>query len=279
MNEYYYFKQTGTPEIHAAIVGISKEDWICAQPQESRSDAFKKMAENGFDILPKINKDGTINTFFYTANWGKYSEEGIKWNKIKPEDCLYYLTHIKDVIRLMCEYSRNFFFLTNHSDIIGLITISNLNCKQVALYYYNLLSSLERSLGQFVRKKLTPTEIIDSLEKLGNERDIPSALDTVKRYRHDASIGTDASIIEYLYLSDVFLLISAHRLYKELGYKNQDGFEKGSGKLRDLRNMIAHPNKSLIKGPQTLPDLWKSSVKIEELEQRTRLLHESESFR
>jgi hypothetical protein len=32
--------------------------------------------------------------------------------------------------------------------------------------------------------------------------------------------------------------------------------------------MIAHPNKSLVKGPQTLPDLWKSSMKIEELENR-----------
>jgi len=274
MQEYNYFKQTGTPEIHAAIAGISKEEWVFAEPQETRLDAFLKMMDNGFDILPKVNRDGTINTYFYTSEWGKYSESDIKWSKIKQEDCLYYLTHIKDIIRLMSENSRNFYFLTNHSDIIGLITISNLNCKQVAIYYYNLLCSLERSLGHFIRKRLTPTEILDSLEKLGNEIDIPSALDTVKRYKHDASIGTDASIIEYLYLSDVFLLISRHKLYKDLGYKNQEGFEKGSGKLRELRNMIAHPNKSLVKGPQTLPDLWKSSMKIEELEERLRLLYE-----
>lgn len=268
MQEYYYFKQSGTPEIHAAIVGISKEDWICAQANEQSADAHQKMAQYGFDILPRVNKDGTINTYYYTEVWGKYSEQNIKWSKIKPEDCLYYLTHIKDVIRLMYENERNFYFLANYSTVFGLITISNLNCKQVALYYYNLICSLERELGKFVHNNLESNQILHSLESLGREKNISSALDTVKRFREDYTKGLDGSIIEYLYLSDLFLLISVHQLYKKLDYKNNEAFEKGSGKLKSLRNTIAHPNKSLVKSRETLNDLWKAFMKIEELENR-----------
>lgn len=87
----------------------------------------------------------------------------------------------------------------------------------------------------------------------------------MRRFKEDASKGLDGNIIEYLYLSDLFLLITEHKLYKVLGYKNQDAFEKGSGKLKSIRNAIAHPNKSLVKSHDTLCDLWTAIVKIEEL--------------
>jgi len=84
----------------------------------------------------------------------------------------------------------------------------------------------------------------------------------------DALKGMDGSIIEYLYLSDLFILAYEHHLFKLLGYKNKEEFEKGAGKLRHLRNAISHPNKSLVKGPESLNDLWKSAQKITELSER-----------
>ncbi|ANE50638.1 hypothetical protein [Flavisolibacter tropicus] len=270
MMEYHYFSQGSTPEIHAAIVGISQKEWICTQSNETLSDAYEKMVEYGFDILPKINKDGTVNTFYHTEEWGKYSVQDIKWSRIKQEDCLYYLTHIKDVIRLMSDNDRDFYFLTNHSTVIGLITIGNLNCKHVAIYYYNLICSLERELGKFVCDSLETSQILDSLELWGKEKDIPSALDSARRFKEDAKKGMDSSIIEYLYLSDLFLLISELQLYKKLGYKTKETFERSSGKLKALRNGIAHPNKSLVKSRGALNDLWKATVKIEELENALR---------
>ena len=266
MNEYYYFKQTGTPEIHAAIVGISKEDWVCALAQEKLPDVYQKMAANGFDILPKVNRNGNVHSYYCTKSWGRYAEDGIELKNIQPEDSLYYTTNIKDVIRLMYEQGRNYFFLANYTDVIGLITISNLNCKQVALYYYNLVCSLEKALGMFVRGCLDRDQILHSLEKLGREKNKRSALDTVKRFNADFSKGLDGSIIEYLYLSDLFLLISHHQMYKRLGYKTQDLFLRDTDKLNTLRNSIAHPNKSLVKSRETLNDLWKAFIKIEELE-------------
>ena len=268
MQEYQYFKQTGNPEIHAALVGISKQDWICAKPHENTRDAIQIMGQYQFDILPKLNKGAVINSYYYTDQWGKYCKENIKTNIIEPADTIYYLTNIKDVIRMMFESSRNFYFLTNLSEVVGLITISNLNCKHISLYYYNLINSLERKLGKFVHQQLDTVKILGSLQKVGVEKNIQSSLDTVSRFKEDALKGMDGSIIEYLYLSDLFILISEHKLFRLLGYKKQDEFEKDSGKLKQIRNAIAHPNKSLVKGPESLNDLWKSLVKINELDER-----------
>lgn len=268
MQEYQYFKQTGNPEIHAALVGISKQDCICAKPHGNTRDAIEIMGLYQFDILPKLNKGDVIDSYYYTLQWGKYRKENIKTSLIEPSDTIYYLTNIKDVIRMMFESSRNFYFLTNLSEVIGLITISNLNCKHISFYYYNLINSLERKLGKFVHQELDTIKILDSLKKVGVEKNIQSSLDTVSRYKEDAVKGMDGSIIEYLYLSDLFILISELKLFKLLGYKKQDEFEKDSGKLKQIRNAIAHPNKSLVKEPESLNDLWKSLVKINELDER-----------
>ena len=268
MQEYQYFKQSGNPEIHAAIVGISKEDWISAKFNEGSQDAAYIMSKYQFDILPKVNKDGKVDTFYHTKSWGVYSKENINIKKIELTDKIYYLTNIKDVIRQLYENGRNYFFLTNLSEVVGLITISNLNCKHISLYYYNLMNTLERKLGKFIHQKLTTESILQCLEKIGKDRDIPSALDTVRRFKDDANKGLDGSIIEYLYLSDLFILASEHHLYRLLGYKNHEEFEKGAGKLKQLRNAISHPNKSLVKGPESLNNLWKSAIKIDELDER-----------
>jgi len=266
MLEYQYFKQTGNPEIHAALVGISKVDWIAAEHQDNTDKALTLMSNYEFDILPKKNKDGSILKYYATDEWGNY--ENITLHNINPDDLLYYLTNIKDVIHLMYERNRKFFFLTNHTEVIGLITISNLNCKHVSLYFYNLISIFERKMGRFVRDKLSVEQILKTLKDVGESKDISSALDTVKRFTTDSEKGLDGSIVEYLYLSDLFLLAGHFKLYKELGYNKPEAFEKGAGNLRRIRNSIAHPNKSLIKGPASLEELWRGLVKLEELDEK-----------
>lgn len=268
MQEYQYFKKSGNPEINAALVGISKEDWLCARPGTTKVDAIKIMEQYQFDILPQINKSNIVKSYYFTIRWGVYNDNNILCKPIEEADKIYYLTNIVDVIRLMYENKRNFYFLTNHSEIVGLITISNLNCKNVSLYYYNLINTIERKLGHFVRKYLDTASIIESLQKIGKRKSTTYALDSITRFVEDSQKGLDGSIIEYLYLSELFLLIIEHKLYKKLDYKNQNAFEENSGKLRQLRNTISHPNKSLIKNTQSLNDLWYSSLKIKELDEK-----------
>lgn len=265
MQEYNYFKQTGNPEIHAAVVGICKIDWISAFYNTKISQAVDQMKNYEFDILPIENKNGEITHYFGTSTWRKYTRDNISRFEIQSEHLLYYLTNIQDVIRMMYLQKTNFYFLSNHISVIGLITISNLNCKQVLLYYYSLIVNLERTFAKFLHMYLSVDEIVNSLQLVGEEKQILSALETVNRYKSDCVKGLDCSIIEYMYLSDLFILASHHQLYLKLGYKNNKEFEKWSGKLKGLRNIVAHPNKTLITGPDSLVNLWQSDLKIEEL--------------
>jgi hypothetical protein len=268
MREYNYFKQTTSPNIHAALVGTSKIEWKSVGYNDSIDRAFSIMKENEFDVIPRLDKDNGCSKYIITKQWGKYNRDEIEEKQIGENDCIYYLTQLSDVIKLLNNRNQKFFFLTNHTEVIGLISISNLSCKHVYLYFYNKISLLERNLGVFIKKYMTADQVIDFLNIFGEKDEIPSALDTVRRYKEDSKAGLDSDIIEYLYLSDIFLLIKENKLYNYLEYKDSGIFEKQSGKLNRLRATIAHPNQSLIRERQSLEDVWKVINKIEELNEK-----------
>lgn len=268
MREYQYFKQSSDPDISAALVGISRIDWIYNEPGESKRDAVRKMRTGEFDVLPVMNKNRAYVSYFHTAEWGRYDEQNIGSSRISGDDHIYYLTHIKDVIRSFHTENRNFFFLTNRIEVIGLITIGNLNCKHVSLYYFNLLSNLERRLAQFIKAKLERDEILTNLEKIAVQRKIETTLKAIESFRADNKIGMDSNIIEYLYLSDLFLLIEEKNLFELLGYGNKEDVVQHTGKLKKLRNSIAHPTRSLVSSRESISELWQASEKIEDLDVR-----------
>jgi hypothetical protein len=60
------------------------------------------------------------------------------------------MTPLKDMIQKFVVESRNFYFLDNEDSVVGLISIANLNCRQVKVYLYSLLSELEIKLGDLL---------------------------------------------------------------------------------------------------------------------------------
>lgn len=275
MKEYQYFKQSSDPDIYAALPGISKRDWIEAKPGEPIESAANVMKKFQFDVLPLANKKGQYKGYFHTVEWGKYNEGNIRSDRIKAEDKLYYLAHIKDVIRSFFIEKRNFYFLSNRSEIIGLITIGNLNCKHVSLYYYNLISTLERNLAKFILDSdgIGKDVILNCLETVADNNNIEATKNSIKRYKDDNRKGVDGNIIEYLYLTDLFLLIEHLELYKRMGFNKKEEFNKNLGRLKKLRNVVSHSNRSLITGPNSIHDLWQATQKISDLEEHLEVIY------
>jgi hypothetical protein len=69
-------------------------------------------------------------------------------------------THIRDVKGLALE-SRSFYFLHNERRIVGLISVVNLNCRQVKVYLFSLLSELEVRLGNFIAAHVSEDELLN----------------------------------------------------------------------------------------------------------------------
>lgn len=253
MIERRYFKTTSAPEITVAIVGISKHDWTSIDSiDSSTARAAEIMARKRFDVLPIGDGAATINTCYTTINWGRYTEDNIELREINSADRMYFLTNIRDAIRIFAISKRNYFFLDNHDEIVGLVTIGNLNCKHVYLYLYNQVAELEQALGAFIyRCKITDERIMQLFEERTESSNAKSAL---ARYKEDDENGFDYKFIEYVFLTDLCYVIRKFGLLSRLDLTASQ-FEEMVGKINDVRTVVAHPNKSLIKNRESLEKL------------------------
>jgi len=83
-----------------------------------------------------------------------------------------------------------------------------------------------------------------------------------ENYRSDVKNGVDVPFTEYLYLSNFIRIIRKLGLHKNLGYSGTQYDKLGS--LIELRNQVAHPNRSIITQPDSVRKLWWRIVRIEE---------------
>jgi hypothetical protein len=92
--------------------------------------------------------------------------------------------------------------------------------------------------------------------------------DIQDRYDNDVKSKNENDYKEYLYLHHLIWLIIEEEQFKKLDYKNSQYFESGTGILKDLRNNIAHPVKSLVRNLTDLGNLDIGMNKLFEFKER-----------
>ncbi len=215
------------------------------------------MCQQRFDVLPIVNGE-EVKRYFRTNKWNDYSN--ISQETITHRDVLPFHTHIREVIKGFAVESRNFYFLHNERRIVGLVSVVNLNCRQVKVYLFSLLSELEVRLGNFITAHISENEL---LKMTFGEKEKGKHEDVKKRYQGDKATGSDAHFVEYLYLSDLINIILEQNLYERLGY-SKTSFGDKLGSLNDLRHAVAHPARSIITDKNPVERLWKRIDRIEE---------------
>jgi len=253
-----HFLREGVVDINAAVVGISKARWTCiAESEATEIQAIAIMRQHRFDILPIVN-GADVKKYFRTHKWNDYSS--ISQETITHRDVIPFHTHIRDVIKGLAVESRHFYFLHNERRIVGLLSVVNLNCRQVKVYLFSLLSELEVRLGNFIAAHISEDEL---LKMTFGEKEKEKHEDVKKRYQEDKTTGSDARFVEYLYLSDLINIILKQKLYERLGY-SRTRFEKTLGSLNDLRHAVAHPARSIITNKHPVKKLWERINWVEE---------------
>lgn len=279
MEELNFFKYENKDDLYAASLGINSIDWTETSTKEfseNKREVISKMLLNRFDILPAKGKTGNFDFYISTTSWGYFHEECILQKKIDfNEDVIYYLTHVRDVLRLMQDKNRYFYFLSNHSEVIGLITIANFNDKNFYFWIYKKLVKLEKGLAVFIKTSHSNQKIVEVVKEFSQKENVLEGYYTkvLTRFYEDQEKGSDADIIEYLYFRQLCDIIIFLRLYTEIGLTKSD-FESGLGKLNDVRNLVAHPLRSLINTSDDLQGLWKGIKKMDELIKSVKSYHE-----
>lgn len=257
--EEFFYLDEGCVKITAASVGISRNRWTCIKDSEISDENYKSvMRENRFDVLPIIDPDGAVRMYFHSDKPNKYdaiTRKTITFNDIIPFD-----TNIRDVIREFATNNRLFYFLIHQNRITGLITLGNLNCRQVQVYIYSLICELERTLSLFIRENLRE-KINQYIEvKAATNEECKKLLD---KYYELKEQGLENDITEHLYLAHFFNIINHHKLFELLNYSRKGWKQINS--INELRKSIAHPTRSIVDLSNSINKLFERIENIEDL--------------
>ena len=149
-------------DVDAAVVGIGKPRWRSLKWSEaSEATACRIMAEYRFDVIPIEDEDGEVREYFYSDRWNSY--DSVSRKRLTYEDVIPSNTSIREAIRLLADNKRHFFFLTTEHRVTGLVSVANLNCRQVRVFLFALLSELERRLGALVSEHAPATAIEEAV--------------------------------------------------------------------------------------------------------------------
>lgn len=252
MIEKNYFSSSIEINFYVATIGINKDDWTCHKPGMKRSEIRNVMVKEGYDVVPIITKDGRFKEFFTLDNEGK-----LKTNNIDSEQRMYYLTHFRDAIWRMKSEQKTHYFLSNgrnENDIVGLLSLSNFNCREFYVFIFSLISYIEREFARFIKSE--EEEGLEILKRYSHSHELQEQLLAInKRINDDRNSNIENDYKEYLYLHHIIWLLDFEKKYVDLGYKNSEAFIAGTRELKEIRNTIAHPVKSLVRSLSDLDKL------------------------
>jgi hypothetical protein len=255
------FRKSMDTNIYVATIGINREDWYCHLPGMSRTEVRETMVLKGFDVVPIVDKSGAFRSYFTLSD---QDSAKLKVKEIEPSDRLYYLTHVRDAIWRMKTERRTHYFLSNgrtENDIVGLLSLSNYNCREFYVFLFSLISYVEREFAGLIT--IDKDAAFDILNKLSHTKELRDQIGVIQqRIKEDKEADMENDYREYLYLHHLVWLVKSEKKYVNLGYKTSEAFETGTSGLKALRNNIAHPVKSLVR---TLADLDKLDVGLNKL--------------
>ena len=247
-------------DVDAAVVGISSERWTKIDAAKATpEEAQRLMQGQRFDVLPIVGRTH-VREYFRTTIWGDYTT--IVRKSVSHRDLLPLATPIRDVIRGFATEARDFYLLAHERRICGLVSVANLNCRQVRVWLFSLLSELETELAAFLMSHVSEGDLHS--EELGPSAS-PLAQKTRARYDADRAEGVDVPLVEYLYLSNLINSIAKRKLYDRLGYESRSAFEKHFNPMNTLRDLVAHPVRSLVSDPGSCAKLWSTLEHVEQV--------------
>jgi len=133
----------------------------------------------------------------------------------------------------------------------------------VKVFLFNLIAELELILAALITRSLS-----DAILLVMAEGRTGAFAESLKYYEEAKRVGVDAPFVEYLTLPTLINVGIAQGLHEVFGY-SRTRFEK-LGRLRSLRNAVAHPARSLITNPSSCVKLWEKLQLIEEVLARSR---------
>ncbi len=255
------FLRTGSIDVDAAVIGVGRSRWQAAGSSTLLNEAAQIMKHHRFDVLPiDESPEKPVYGYFHTKYWGDWSKNSVEESQVTYQDLLPAKTGILELIERFVKQERLFFFLTYHHRIVGLVSVANLNSRQVNFYLFALICEFESRLARLVRLNLSEDALKVKLDSQACEN-----------FERDIAQGFENDIVQYLYLSQLINIVRTEDLYESIGYTSRTNFEKLNS-LNELRNQVMHPVRSLVTDRASLNKLWQRIERLQDALFRLRQL-------
>ncbi len=198
---------------------------------EYYEDSIDKLDETNFDILPAKNlkeywnrKDKALHRITSEIIVNTDLE---LWNLID---------YFKD---------RDFYFVEQNEEIVGLVHFSDLNKQYVRILFYIIISELELKMHEIYNEKET---LIKS--KLSKKR----ICEIKKMINRDKKRNQELFFIEYLNFSDYLTILAKDKDFLKRNSYKRKKFERDFNFLNEFRNWIAHPTRRKFRVNKNIRD-------------------------
>lgn len=253
----------GKPLVTAAIIGISRRDWIAGVAGNTAEQAQATMRDQRFDVLPVQDEEGRVTGYFRTQTIGDFGQLPAWCHLDESTDCLPYKTGLMPLLkRLAATGNRDrapVYFLTapnaeGTAEIVGMVADVNLNSRPVFQYGYAVLTELEMELSDLIGTAFPDEhrlrQALDHLAQTG--KTTKSIGLSLHSFEADSGHEHQNALREYLSLASMLALVEYTGLYSWLGYAAGNAAEFGHkrSEITDIRNWIAHPAHSYERRPR-----------------------------
>lgn len=251
MNIKNYFRYSPTIDLTAAHIGINKWDWDFLD-QKDEENAKEIMVKNKYDVLPVKLSGESVHTFYSTEYWNDYSN--VILMEIKDVDTIYYRTSFQDLVRKLHDENKHYFFLSDNREVLGLVSIANLNSQAVYNYLFQLIADIERQIILQFERSISQDDIIEVFSKSSDSHQKY----IVTSFQEAREMGVDNTIFHHMYLQDIAILLKKFKdqLNEELSdiLKFRKKFSP-NGLYTKIRNTVMHPVRPVISNDLKLADL------------------------
>jgi hypothetical protein len=236
-----YFEYNPELELNVAQIGINKWDWLSTDIDDIQV-ARKTMKKHRFDVLP-IDDGKPITKYFQTVKWGDY--EKISLRHITREDSIYYRLSFVDLLRKMNRDNSYVYFLSDSQEVLGLISLNNLNCLAVYNYIYQITASLERIVSEYLENLLDESFVLEILKQTSDEQ----ANKVAASFLNLKIENKENSIFQHLFFPTIGTLLKYSKDIINENCPELLEYRKKfcSGNLYwEIRNTVSHPVKPLF---------------------------------
>ena len=120
---------------------------------------------------------------------------------------------------------------------------------------------MERKITEFITNNIETKVLEDYIFRKSEENE--KLKKVIEHYKNLVQLDLENNLIEHLYLSDFFNIISDFEIHTKLDFSKSAWKDLSS--INNLRHQIAHPTRSLLDNENTVERLWKRINKAEDI--------------